>query len=77
MARGDVAEKIDKILNTPKLRCETSAAVLEALDLYVDKNVDFIDAYQGIVLRGAEDVRVVTYDRKHFTRMESLTVVEP
>jgi predicted nucleic-acid-binding protein len=77
LARDDIAEKIGKILNTPNLSCETSAIVLEALDLYADKNVDFIDAYHGVILRGADEVRVVTYDRKHFKRMEWLTVVEP
>ena len=77
LTRDDIAEKIGKILNTPNLRCEASVILLEALDLYADKNVDFIDAYHGVTLRGAEDVRVVTYDWKHFKRMEWLTVVEP
>jgi predicted nucleic-acid-binding protein len=77
LARDDIAEKIGKIVNTPNLRCETSATVLEALDLYSGKNVDFIDAYHGVLLRGAKDVHVVTYDRKHFGRMDWLTIVEP
>jgi len=73
----DIAEKIGKILNTPNLNCEAASAVLEALDLYVTKNVDFIDAYHGVMLRGADIRKIVTYDKKHFGRMEWLSVVDP
>ena len=77
LARDDVAEKIGKILNTPNLYCDDRSRILEALDLYADKNVDFIDAYHGVALRDRDAVTVVTYDRKHFKRMEWLSIVEP
>ena len=44
LPKDDVAEKIEKILNTPNLHCEHRTKVLEALDVYVEMNVDFIDA---------------------------------
>ncbi len=77
LAKDDIAEKIGKILNTPNLHCEASSTVLEALDLYVVKNVDFIDAYHGVMLRGANTMQIVTYDKKHFGRMDWLTILEP
>jgi len=77
VTRGDIAEKIGKILNTPNLYCDEGTKVLEALDLYADKNVDFIDAYHGVSLREVDGVKVVTYDWKHFKRMEWLSIVEP
>ena len=75
--KDDIADKIGKILNTPNLRCEERTKVLEALDVYAEKNVDFIDAYHGVVLRDDDTLEVVTYDRKHFKRMEWLSIVEP
>ncbi len=77
LAKADIADKVGKILNTPNLSCETTDTILQALDIYVTKNVDFIDAYHGVLLKEAAIVNVVTYDKKHFSRMDWLTVTEP
>lgn len=45
-------------------------------DLYIAKNVDFIDAYRGVMLREAGIKQILTYDKKHFERMDWLAVVE-
>jgi predicted nucleic-acid-binding protein len=77
LAKADIADKVSKILNTPNLECPSANAVLEALDLYVTKNIDFIDAFHGVMLREAGSKQVLTYDKKHFERMEWLSVNEP
>lgn len=77
LTKDDIVEKIGKILNTPNLHCEERSKVLEALDVYAMENVDFIDAYHGVTLRDEDAPKVVTYDRKHFNRMNWLSVVEP
>ncbi len=77
LAKPDISEKVSKILNTPNLDCPSADMVLEALDLYVIKNVDFIDAFHGVMLRDASIKQVLTYDTKHFERMDWLSVVEP
>lgn len=77
LTKDEIAEKIGKILNTPNLHCAEGSSVLEALDVYVTENVDFIDAYHGVTLRATDAPKVVTYDRKHFKRMDWLSVVEP
>ena len=77
LAKADIAEKVGKILNTPNLECPSADLVLEALDIYVTKNVDFIDAYHGVMLREAGMLKILTYDKKHFERMDWLSVVEP
>jgi len=33
LAKPEVAEKVEKILNTPNLECDESARILQALDL--------------------------------------------
>ncbi len=77
LAKPDIADKVGKILNTPNLHVDAADDVLEALDLYVTKNVDFIDAYHGVTLRGSETQKILTYDKKHFGRMEWLSIAEP
>jgi predicted nucleic-acid-binding protein len=77
LAKADIAEKVGKILNTPHLECEDSLAILAALDLYVDSNVDFIDAIHGVKLRRTDAPQILTFDRKHFRRMKWLRIVEP
>lgn len=75
--RADVADKVSKILNTPNLACPEAATIRRALDLYVDKNIDFIDAYHACALENEGLTRIVTFDRKHFRRVEWLEIVEP
>ncbi len=41
---------IESILSTPHLDCPEAEIILEALDLYAGKNIDFIDAYHGFLL---------------------------
>ncbi|TDI41906.1 MAG: PIN domain-containing protein [Acidobacteria bacterium] len=77
LAKPDIADKIGKILNTPNLKVQSVSTVLQALDVYVTKNVDFIDAYHGIMLRETGVKRVLTYDKKHFGRMDWLSISEP
>ena len=77
LAKPDIADKIGKILNTRNLKVQAANTVLQALDLYATKNVDFIDAYHGIMLRETGVKQVLTYDKKHFGRMDWLSISEP
>ncbi len=77
LAKPDIADKIEKILNTKNLKVQAADTVLQALDLYTTENVDFIDAYHGIMLRETGVKRVLTYDQKHFGRMDWLSISEP
>jgi predicted nucleic-acid-binding protein len=76
LTKSDVAAKVSILLNTPNLRVERADDLLEALDLYATKNIDFVDACHGVSLRGSGRT-VLSYDKKHFGRMEWLTVEEP
>ena len=48
-----------------------------ALDLYVQQNIDFIDAYHAYYLKDEQLPQIVTYDRKHFGRVHWLEITEP
>jgi uncharacterized protein len=75
--KADIAGKVVRILNTPNLECEEASVILHALDLYVSANVDFIDAYHAYWLKERSQSRIATYDRKHFSRVPWLEIVEP
>lgn len=72
-----VASRIEKILNTPNLDCPDSSLIMMALDVYVQQNIDFIDAYHAYLLKEHGMKRIVTYDRKHFSRVPWLEIEEP
>jgi len=75
--KADIGSKVETILNTPNLKCPETSLILPALDLYVQHNIDFIDAYHAVYLKEARHTRILTYDRKHFARIPWLEVLEP
>lgn len=77
LGREEIADSVGKILNTPNLDCPDWLLILQALDLYVTKNIDFIDAYHAALLKDTAITQIITYDKKHFGRIEWLEVVEP
>ena len=74
--KPDVSHKVTTILNTPHLACPEAPAIRLALDLYVQQNIDFIDAYHAFSLKDEGPGRIATFDRKHFGRVDWLEVVE-
>jgi uncharacterized protein len=77
LEKEDIAEKISIILNTPNLSCPEARSIRSAMHLYVDQNIDFIDAYHAFYMKDAQLSEIVTYDRKHFGRVSWLRIVEP
>ncbi len=73
---AEVQEKVEKILNTPNLTCPNKDMILTALVLYVKKNIDFIDAYNAVILRKEGAREVYSYD-KHYDRISWLIRKEP
>ncbi|GJL65500.1 MAG: pilus biogenesis protein [Nitrospirales bacterium] len=73
----EIAPKVEKILNTPNLECPDAHLILMALDLYVQENIDFIDAYHACFLKEVDLTQIYTYDRRHFHRVPWLEIMEP
>jgi predicted nucleic acid-binding protein len=67
--KQDIASKVEKILNAPNLVCPETSQIIMALDLYVQENIDFVDAYHAYYMKDREIGQIVTYDRKHFGRV--------
>ena len=76
LSQQEVQEKVEKILNTPNLICPHKDLILNALTIYGEKNIDYIDAYNALILKNKGITELYSYD-KHYDRMDWLTRLEP
>lgn len=77
LSRSDIGEKLSLILNTPNLEVPESQRIMKAVSLYVEENIDFIDAYNAIFVKEHGISNILTYDKKHFDRLSWLKRAEP
>ncbi|MDL1959757.1 MAG: PIN domain-containing protein [Deltaproteobacteria bacterium] len=76
LPKEDVQDKVGKILNTPNLTCPHKDLIIEALALYSEKNIDYIDAYNALILKEKSIGKAFSYD-KHYDRIDWLARLEP
>jgi uncharacterized protein len=76
LAKHDVQKMVEQILNTKNLNCINKDLILNALSVYAEKNIDYIDAYNGIILKTKGIKELYSYD-KHFNRLSWLKRIEP
>lgn len=67
---------VEKILNTHNLHCPNREIIINALSIYVEKNIDYIDAYNAFLLKVNEVFEIYSYD-KHFDRIDWIKRIEP
>ncbi|MBE9570823.1 MAG: PIN domain-containing protein [Proteobacteria bacterium] len=76
LPKKEVQDKVEKIMNTPNLICPHRDLILNALTLYSEKNIDYIDAYNALILREKGIEELYSYD-KDYDRIDWLTRLEP
>jgi predicted nucleic-acid-binding protein len=76
LPKEEIQDKVEKILNTPNLICPRKELILNALIMYSEKNIDYIDAVNALILKERGIEELYSYD-KHFDRIEGLTRLEP
>jgi predicted nucleic-acid-binding protein len=76
LEKSDIREKVEKILNTPNLLCPQKDLILGALNLYTKNNIDYIDAFNALMLREKGIEELYSYD-PHFDRIDGLIRLEP
>ena len=76
LPKNEVQDKVEKILNTPNLICPHKDLILSALVLYSEKNIDYIDAYNALILKDNGIEELYSYD-KHYDKIDWLTRLEP
>ena len=76
LPKNEIQDKVEKILNTPNLICPHKDLILSALILYSEKNIDYIDAYNALILKENGIEEFYSYD-KDYDRIDWLTRLEP
>jgi predicted nucleic-acid-binding protein len=59
-------------LNTPNIKIASDDIITQAIDAYVRKNIDFIDAFSAFWMKENGVKTVLTFDKKHFSRIEGI-----
>lgn len=77
LPRVEIQARVRAIINTPGLEVHDRIVISQAISDYVDKNVDFGDAYNAAWMQAQGISTVQTFDRRHFSRFERLEVRAP
>lgn len=77
LTREDIKDKVLAIFNTTGLEVAEGDLLLQAIFWYAEKNIDFIDAFNAAWLMAQGLTTACTFDRKHFSRIEGISVQVP
>ena len=72
-----IAPLIRGILATPGLEVINGALISRALELYEGQNFDFVDGYIAAVMEKQGISDLYSFDRKHISRIRTITRKEP
>ena len=72
--KKDILDKMFAILKFKNLVVENKSIIIEALEIYNDKNIDFTDAYMACHARKAGCNRLFSFD-KDFTKINFLEIM--
>ena len=76
LPRTEISGLIQKILNTPHIECDEKDILMAAAGLYQLKNIDFIDAYNAILMQARKIETIYSYDTD-FDNVPPLKRIEP
>lgn len=71
-----ICENVEFILNTPNIRFRERAIIIEAINLFKDKNISFIDAYNYSFIRANGVTEIYSFDRD-FDKLKDVKRLEP
>jgi predicted nucleic-acid-binding protein len=75
--KAEIRDRVMGMLNTPGLEVENSNLIARAIALYVDENIDFVDAYNGLWMQDIGISSVLTFDVRHYRRIPDLEAKTP
>ncbi len=76
-AKKDIAAFLLTLLGVPNIEVPQKRAVAEALGLYENKNIDFVDAYSVVYMKHRKIRPIYSYDKKHMRRISWMELREP
>lgn len=74
LAPAVIQDQLLAILNTPGLEIEDNDVIFQALLWFIEKRVDFIDAYNAAWMQSRGIQAAFTFDNKHYARFEGISV---
>jgi len=76
ISKAEVVEKISIIVGTDELYMPDKEMIADALVLYARKNIDYIDAYNAVLMRSHGLYTIYSYD-EDFDTIEGMKRREP
>lgn len=73
--KEEIKEVIKTLLYAKGLKIMNSNLIKEAIEKYLDNNLEFIDAYNGSLMKRKGYKRVATFDKRHFKRLKEIEIV--
>lgn len=76
LSRTDIRDLLVSLLSYPNFKAENKQVVIKALNLYVDKNIDFGDAMLAVLTHESSDKLIYSYDHD-FDKISDIKRREP
>lgn len=76
VAKADIREMIGDLLSLRSLQLAEKSLCRDALNVYVEKNISYPDAYHAVWMQTRDVTEVYSWDRE-FDRIPALTRIEP
>ncbi len=77
LKKEQVAEMLQAILATPGLEIINGKLVEKAVNYYVSKNIDFIDAYIISLMEKLDITGIYSFDKKHLSKINTINRMTP
>ena len=74
--KPEITQKIIPLLSLDHIHILDKEKVIQSLLIYQEKNVDFEDAYSYVDMLEKNIDKIFTFDHKHFSRFEGISIVE-
>jgi predicted nucleic-acid-binding protein len=69
--KKEVCENIELILNTPNIKVKEKNIILQAISIYRDIRIDFIDIYNYCYIKAENSTKIYSFD-SHFDKISKL-----
>jgi predicted nucleic-acid-binding protein len=77
LERSEIVPLLNAILHTRGVEVSDKTVVSDAIAIYRDEAIDFIDAWIVAFAKAAEVQAIYTFDRKHFKGIDGIEMMHP
>jgi predicted nucleic-acid-binding protein len=77
LERSEIVPLLNAILHTHGVEVSDKTVVSDAIAIYRDEAIDFIDAWIVAFAKAAEVRDIYTFDRKHFKGIDGIEMMHP